>query len=115
VNLDHKTYLSLLKHVGVLVGNSSSGIIESTSLEVPAVNVGIRQMGREHAANVIDVPAECRAIRDKIEQALSADFRHSILGLESPYGDGGAANIITRMLVKTPLGEKLLFKNAHSV
>lgn len=115
VNLDHKTYLSLLKHVGVLVGNSSSGIIESTSLEVPAVNVGIRQKGREHASNVIDVPAQRRAIRDGISRALSPEFRRGIRGLESPYGDGGAAKIITRTLVTAPLGEKLLFKNAYSI
>ena len=112
VNLDHRTYLSLLKNVGVLVGNSSSGIIESTSLEIPAVNVGIRQRGREHAANVIDVPAERQAIRAAIARAVSPAFRRSIRGLENPYGDGGAAEIITNMLLQTPLGKKLLFKNA---
>ncbi len=111
VNLDHRTYLSLLSHVGVLVGNSSSGIIESTSLEVPTVNVGIRQTGREHAANVIDVPAERGAIRAAIARALTPEFGRSIRGLESPYGDGGAAKIITDVLVKSPLGKKLLFKN----
>jgi len=113
VNLDHRTYLSLLSQIGALVGNSSSGIIESTSLEVPAVNVGIRQTGREHAANVIDVPAERRRIREVIGKALSEDFRQSIRGLESPYGDGGASKIITRVLVQAPLGPKLLFKNSE--
>ena len=113
VNLDHRTYLSLLRHVGVLIGNSSSGIIESTSLEVPTVNVGIRQAGREHAANVIDVPARRQAIRVAIIRALSAGFRRSIRGLESPYGTGGASKIITDVLVKAPLGEKLLFKHSE--
>lgn len=112
VNLDHRTYLSLLKNVGALVGNSSSGIIESTSLEVPTVNIGIRQRGRQHAANVIDVPAERRAIRQGISKALSPEFRRSIRGLKSPYGEGNAAKIITRVLTKAPLGEKLLFKHA---
>jgi UDP-N-acetylglucosamine 2-epimerase (non-hydrolysing)/GDP/UDP-N,N'-diacetylbacillosamine 2-epimerase (hydrolysing) len=112
VNLDHRTYLGLLKNVGALVGNSSSGIIESTSLEVPAVNVGIRQCGREHAGNVIDVPAERRAIQRTIVKALSPEFRRSIRGLNSPYGEGNAAKIITRVLTKAPLGEKLLFKHA---
>jgi UDP-N-acetylglucosamine 2-epimerase len=112
VNLEHRTYLSLLKNAGALVGNSSSGIIESTSLEVPAVNIGIRQRGREHAANVIDVPAEKRAIRRAIQSALSPEFRRSIRGLKSPYGNGRAANIITRVLTRTALGEKLLFKHA---
>jgi UDP-hydrolysing UDP-N-acetyl-D-glucosamine 2-epimerase len=112
VNLDHRKYLSLLKNVGVLIGNSSSGIIESTSLEVPAVNVGIRQQGREHAANVIDVPAESKAIRRAIERALSPEFRRSIRGLENPYGDGRAAKIITNVLLNARLGKKLLFKRA---
>ena len=113
VNLDHRTYLSLLKNVGVLVGNSSSGIIESTSLDVPALNVGIRQMGREHAANVIDVPADRKAIQAAIARTLTPAFRCSIRGLESPYGDGGASKIIVRTLVRTSLGAKLLFKNAN--
>src|SRR5437763_12236577 len=106
VNLNHRTYLSLLKNVGVLVGNSSSGIIESTSLEVPAVNIGIRQQGREHAANVIDVPADRTVVRRGIEKALSPKFRKQICGLKGPYGDGNAAKIITRVLAKAPLGEK---------
>lgn len=113
VNLDHRTYLSLLSHVGVLVGNSSSGIIESTSLEVPTVNIGMRQTGREHAANVMDVPAKRVAIRDGIERALTAEFRRGIRGLASPYGDGGASKMITDVLVKAPLGPKLLFKNSE--
>ena len=112
VNLDHQIYLSLLKHVGGLMGNSSSGIIESTSLEVPAVNVGIRQQGREHAANVIDVPAERGAIQKAIRQAISPEFRKSIRGLQSPYGDGQASSIIADVLLRTPLREELLFKRA---
>ena len=113
VNLDHRTYLSLLKNVGLLVGNSSSGIIESTSLEIPAVNVGIRQRGREHAANVIDVPAGRKAIREAVSRGLTAEFRRSIRGLESPYGEGGAAKIIADVLLRVPPGRKLLFKNKN--
>ena len=112
-NLDPLTYLSFLSNVGALVGNSSSGIIESTSLEVPVVNVGIRQAGREHAANVIDVPAERRAIQKAVQRALSPEFRRSIHGLGSPYGDGNAARIITDVLVKAPPRHKLLFKHAE--
>lgn len=112
VNLDHRMYLSLLKNVGVLVGNSSSGIIESTSLDVPAVNVGIRQQGREHATNVIDAPAERRAIRRALDRALSPEFRSGLRGLENPYGDGHASDIISKVLLDAPLGKKLLFKRA---
>jgi len=112
VNLDHRTYLSLLKHAGVLVGNSSSGIIESTSLEVPAVNIGIRQRGREHAANVIDVPAKKDTIVVAVRRALTPGFRASIRKLKSPYGEGHAATAVARVLLNTPLGPKLLFKHA---
>jgi UDP-N-acetylglucosamine 2-epimerase (non-hydrolysing)/GDP/UDP-N,N'-diacetylbacillosamine 2-epimerase (hydrolysing) len=115
VNLDHRTYLSLLSNVGVLLGNSSSGVIESTSLGIPVVNVGIRQRGREHAANVIDAAAERKAIRRAIDRALSSKFRNSIQGLESPYGDGRASQIISRTLMRTPIGSKLLFKRVDLV
>jgi UDP-N-acetylglucosamine 2-epimerase (non-hydrolysing)/GDP/UDP-N,N'-diacetylbacillosamine 2-epimerase (hydrolysing) len=113
VNLDHLVYLSLLKHSGVLIGNSSSGIIESTSLGVPAINVGIRQRGREHAKNVIDVPATAGAIETAVKVAFSGEFGKSLRHLENPYGKGNAARIIRRVLAQAPLGAKLLLKHAH--
>ena len=113
VNLDHPVYLSLLKHSGVLIGNSSSGIIESTSLGLPAINVGIRQRGREHAKNVIDVPAKRDAIEAAVKLALSPKFGLSVRHLKNPYGEGNAARMISKVLAQTPLGTKLLFKHAH--
>jgi len=113
VNLDHLTYLSLLKRSGALIGNSSSGIIESTTVGVPAANIGIRQLGREHAANVIDVPAKRNAIQAALHKALSPKFRKSIQRLKNPYGEGKAAQIISRVLASAPLGQKLLFKHAE--
>jgi UDP-N-acetylglucosamine 2-epimerase (non-hydrolysing)/GDP/UDP-N,N'-diacetylbacillosamine 2-epimerase (hydrolysing) len=110
VNLDHITYLSLLKHTAALVGNSSSGIMESTSLGLPVVNIGIRQKGRDHAANVVDVPAEPTAIRDGIRLTTSKQFRRAIRGLENPYGDGHAAERIVKLLATVPLETRLLFK-----
>src|SRR5579872_4564796 len=90
INLDHISYLGLLSHSGVLVGNSSSGMIESTSLRIPAVNIGLRQQGREHAENVINVRADKQAITRAITHALSPSFRRSIQNLKNPYGDGQA-------------------------
>ena len=112
VNLDHVTYLSLLKHSGALVGNSSSGIIESTSLGVPVVNIGLRQLGREHAANVIDVPAKRKAIEAALKKTLSPRFRNSIQHLKNPYGEGKAGLIISSVLANAPSRQKLLFKHA---
>jgi UDP-N-acetylglucosamine 2-epimerase (non-hydrolysing)/GDP/UDP-N,N'-diacetylbacillosamine 2-epimerase (hydrolysing) len=111
VNLDHRTFLSLLRNVDLLIGNSSGGIIESTPLGVPAIDIGIRQRGREHAANVLRVPAKASRILRAVEQALDPSFRDSIQGLKSPYGDGRASDRIVRELATTPLGPKLLFKS----
>ena len=65
------TYLSLLKNASVLAGNSSGGVIESTSLGIPTLNIGIRQQGREHAANVINVPPNRKKIAAALKRALS--------------------------------------------
>ncbi len=58
VNLDAVTYWSLLGQVDVMIGNSSSGIMEAASFALPVVNVGMRQQGRERARNILDVPAD---------------------------------------------------------
>ena len=109
VNLNHRVYLSLLKHSAAIVGNSSSGIIEAASLELPVVNVGVRQKGRDHAANVLDVPASVSAIRKGLAQCTPS-FRAAVQGIENPYGDGHAAEKIVKLLTAVPLGESLLFK-----
>jgi UDP-N-acetylglucosamine 2-epimerase (non-hydrolysing)/GDP/UDP-N,N'-diacetylbacillosamine 2-epimerase (hydrolysing) len=110
INLDHTTYLSLLKNMDLLIGNSSSGVIESTSIGIPALNIGIRQKGREHAQNVLDVPAKRAAISKAIRNALSADFKQASKRLKNPYGDGHACRIIIKVLTSAPL-ENLLFKS----
>jgi len=110
VNLDHTTYLSLLTNVDALVGNSSSGIIESTSLGIPTLNVGLRQQGREHAANILDVPARKNKILAAVRRALSKDFKRKAQSLENPYGDGHASQRICEVLTKVPLGPSLIFK-----
>jgi UDP-hydrolysing UDP-N-acetyl-D-glucosamine 2-epimerase len=110
VNLDALTYWSLLKQVDVLVGNSSSGIMESGSFALPTVNVGLRQQGRERARNVIDAAPEVRAILKAIATAKSADFRRSLQGMTNPYGEGVASEKIVAVLTTVPLGEELLLK-----
>jgi UDP-N-acetylglucosamine 2-epimerase (non-hydrolysing)/GDP/UDP-N,N'-diacetylbacillosamine 2-epimerase (hydrolysing) len=108
VNLDAVTYWSLLGHVDAMVGNSSSGIMETASFALPTVNVGIRQQGRERARNVIDAPAETAAILSAITQALSPKFRESLRGMVNPYGDGSAATTIFRVLTTVPLDGLLI-------
>ena len=84
VNLDHHTFLSLLAFSSAMVGNSSSGIMESTSLNLPTVNIGIRQQGREHADNVLDASADADDIARKMRIALSPEFRERVRGVSNP-------------------------------
>lgn len=111
-NLDALTYWSLLAQVDVLVGNSSSGIMETASFALPTVNVGIRQLGRERPRNVIDVMPSMEAILDGLRLAASSEFRIPLVGMTNPYGDGHASDRIVEVLSTVPLGEILLLKRA---
>jgi UDP-hydrolysing UDP-N-acetyl-D-glucosamine 2-epimerase len=112
VNLEAVTYWSLLRQVTVLVGNSSSGIMEAASLALPVVNVGFRQKGRERAGNVLDADPEANSIRARIEEARSPQFRERLAGLVNPYGEGRAAEKIVQVLTTTPLSAELLVKRS---
>jgi UDP-N-acetylglucosamine 2-epimerase (non-hydrolysing)/GDP/UDP-N,N'-diacetylbacillosamine 2-epimerase (hydrolysing) len=111
INLGQVRYLSLLKYVCVMVGNSSSGIIEAPSFKLPVVNVGERQQGRIRAQNVIDI-AECKEhiIFHAIERALSSKFKNFLSGLENPYGKGDSSSKIVAKLKEINLGERLIKK-----
>jgi UDP-N-acetylglucosamine 2-epimerase (non-hydrolysing)/GDP/UDP-N,N'-diacetylbacillosamine 2-epimerase (hydrolysing) len=108
VNLDAVTYWSLLGQVDVLIGNSSSGIMEAASFALPAVNVGMRQQGRERARNLIDAGAETAGILAAMEQALQPEFRASLRGMANPYGNGSAAVTIARVLTSVALDGLLI-------
>jgi UDP-hydrolysing UDP-N-acetyl-D-glucosamine 2-epimerase len=114
VNLEPIVYWSLLQHVDLLLGNSSSGIIEAASLELPAVNVGIRQRGRERGPNVLDAEPVAEQIVDRAATARSEDFRKSLRGMANIYGDGRASGRIVEVLASAKLGEDLLIKRAAS-
>jgi UDP-hydrolysing UDP-N-acetyl-D-glucosamine 2-epimerase len=112
VNLDPVTYWSLLREVSLLIGNSSSGIMEAASFSLPVVNIGFRQKGRERARNILDAEPEVLAIRAKIAEAASASFHESLAGMTNPYGDGHAAEKIVQVLTTTPLTGDLIVKRA---
>lgn len=112
VNLEAVTYWSLLRQVTLLVGNSSSGIMEAASLALPVVNVGFRQKGRERAGNVLDAAPEEKSIRARIEEARSTQFREGLAGLANPYGDGRASEKIVQVLTTTALSAELLVKRS---
>ncbi|GGA64525.1 UDP-N-acetyl glucosamine 2-epimerase [Edaphobacter acidisoli] len=111
VNLPAVTYWSLLRHASLLLGNSSSGIMEAASFALPVVNIGLRQYGRERAANILDAEPRTGAILEKLAIAQSDAFRKSLHGMANPYGNGHAAERIVEVLTTAPL-ERLLRKRA---
>lgn len=110
-NLDPRAYWSLLRHVEILVGNSSSGIMESASFALPTVNVGIRQQGRERALNVLDAEPRVESILNATRKAQSPEFKKSLEGMSNPYGDGHASERIVQVLTNAPPSRVLLLKH----
>jgi UDP-hydrolysing UDP-N-acetyl-D-glucosamine 2-epimerase len=112
-NLDAVTYWSLLRHVDMLVGNSSSGIMETASFSLPTINVGLRQQGRERAINVLD--ADPAAILEAVTNARTPEFRRSLRGMTNPYGDGFASDTIVKVLTTVALSQELLLKRHPTI
>jgi UDP-hydrolysing UDP-N-acetyl-D-glucosamine 2-epimerase len=112
INLPSITYWSLLREATVLLGNSSSGIMEAASFELPVVNVGMRQQGRERGPNILDAEATVDSIRTQLSLAHQPAFRESLRSVANIYGDGHSAERIVAVLTSTPL-ESLLHKRAQ--
>jgi UDP-hydrolysing UDP-N-acetyl-D-glucosamine 2-epimerase len=109
-NLGQRRYLGLLNIADVMVGNSSSGIIEAPSFKLPVVNIGDRQRGRVRAANVIDCGVERDEIAEALDQALGKDFKERLSHLVNPYGSGQASARIVAVLKGVSIGERFLKK-----
>ena len=109
-SLPTEIFINLYRNVNALIGNSSSGIHETPTMGIPAINIGNRQQGRERAANVVDVPNEKNAIIAGIKKSLNdTAFMNMVKGLENPYGDGTSAEKIVSIL-KTISLENLVQK-----
>ena len=109
-NIPRDEYLGIMAIANVIVGNSSSGIIEAASFHLPAVDIGTRQAGRILPANVIRVGYDEREITRAITTAISTEFRRKIGKLRNPYGDGNAARRIAGILSKVQATAQLLQK-----
>jgi UDP-N-acetylglucosamine 2-epimerase (non-hydrolysing)/GDP/UDP-N,N'-diacetylbacillosamine 2-epimerase (hydrolysing) len=103
-SLGQVNYLSMLAHADVIIGNSSSGLVEAPALHRPTVNIGARQKGRLRPATVIDCDEECRSIKAAIDRALSAEMRALAATSASPYGEPGkVSKAIKRILAEVTL------------
>jgi len=114
ISLGQLKYLSLLKYSDVMVGNSSSGIIEAPSFRLPTVNIGDRQDGRIRTVNVIDVKEYKKELIFKaIKKAISMEFRKSLRQLKNPYGTGEASEKILAILKNITLNSNLIKKEFY--
>lgn len=110
-SISHKEYLGLMKVAGVMIGNSSSGIIEAPSFHLPVVNIGTRQKDRERAENIIDVGHDSKEIKKAIKKAIyNTAFKKKVKKCKNPYGDGKASERIVKELCKIKINNKLLQK-----
>jgi len=109
-SLGERLYLSLLRHADLMIGNSSSGLIEAPTFGLPVVNVGSRQRGRLRGANVIDVEPLREDILRGIEAAQALPFRVRARAAANPYGDGHAAPRVVDVLRSVPIDARLVQK-----
>jgi len=110
-NLPHGDYLSFMKSVNVLIGNSSSGIIESPYFKLPVINIGSRQQGRERSDNILDVEPKKESIIKAIDITLhDEEFQRKVNNCVNKFGDGKAALKITKIFKEIKLGRDLIQK-----
>lgn len=110
-NIDAPDFWGLLDIAGVFIGNSSAGLIETPYFHIPAINIGERQKGRQHAENVI----HCGYAREHIAAALDRalhdeDFAATVKNCSQPFGDGQAYQRIVDALTRVKLDQALLDK-----
>jgi GDP/UDP-N,N'-diacetylbacillosamine 2-epimerase (hydrolysing) len=103
-NFPHEEYLGMMRAVDVMLGNSSSGIIEAPSFKLPVINIGNRQQGRTRSANIIDVEPERHEILDAIDFALhNKAFLKKLRTCRNLFGNGTAAQSMVKIFKEIPL------------
>ena len=107
-------YWTLLSKANLVIGNSSSGIIEAPILKIPTINIGDRQKGRIKATSVIDTNHDTQNIIDSIKLGLSEEFLNIVRSTESLYGIGKTSDkIIEVLLQKHKIVKKTFFDLNH--
>ena len=97
-SLGQLRYLSCLKHVDGVIGNSSSGLLEVPTFKIGTINIGDRQRGRLKAISVIDCEPNEPSISSAIKKLYSADYQNRLTTVKNPYGCGGASESIVNIL-----------------
>jgi GDP/UDP-N,N'-diacetylbacillosamine 2-epimerase (hydrolysing) len=102
-SLGQQRYLSCIRYVDGVVGNSSSGLSEVPSFKKGTINIGDRQLGRLKASSVIDCQPEQVAISDALNRLYSAEFQQTLKSVINPYGESGASQRVVDILSRYPL------------
>lgn len=113
-SLGQLRYLSALKYVDVVMGNSSSGIVEAPSFKVATVNIGDRQKGRVQASNTVNAEVDTNAIKEALQHVLSTEFQDSLDHVVNPYGQGNSSQRLVSVL-KTADLSKLKSKKFYDI
>lgn len=113
-SLGQLRYLSCMKYVDGVVGNSSSGIAEAPSMGIGTINIGDRQRGRLKAGSVIDCEPDTGSISAALQHLYSTEFQSGLATMTNPYGNGGASQKIVQVLSEYPL-EHILKKSFYDL
>jgi len=110
-NIPRNDFIRLMANANVMVGNSSSAIIEAPYFHLPVVNVGTRQRGRERSTNIIDVGYSKEGIKSALNKAVSdTKFLAKVMTCKTPYGDGNTGVRIANVLKSIKTDYNLLQK-----
>lgn len=109
-SLGQLRYLSCMKYVDVVVGNSSSGLAEAPSMGVATINIGDRQKGRLLASSVVNCDPTLQSMREALRTVFEPSFRLKLKSTSNPYGSGGASNKIVEIIKSQDL--KCLLKKS---
>ncbi|MDE1220594.1 UDP-N-acetylglucosamine 2-epimerase [Vibrio aestuarianus] len=113
-SLGQLRYLSALKYADLVIGNSSSGLIEVPTFKVPTINIGNRQKGRIAGETVISCEGDKSSILNAINVALSPEFKEKCLNSHNPYGKGDSSERILNIIQSTKL-DGLVFKSFFDI
>ncbi|MDA7704749.1 UDP-N-acetylglucosamine 2-epimerase [Candidatus Pelagibacter sp.] len=113
-SLGQLRYLSVLQYVDVVVGNSSSGLLETPSFKIGAINIGDRQKGRIRGKNVIDCLPNKKSIQKSLAKLYSKNFQKLLKNVSNPYDNGPSSKKIIRILKDFKL-KNILKKNFYNI
>ena len=111
-SLGIRRYLSLMRYSEFVLGNSSSGIIETPSFHIPTVNIGDRQRGRLQSESIVNCKPDRKSIDDAIKVAMSNEHKALCKTVVSPFGNGHAARRIAEKAIEIVLSEKIDLKKS---